>query len=150
MKKIYLTGTGPGDLDLLTVKVFRIIREADILIYDRLANEEALFLQEKGVKYEISPGVSSAISVPTYDDTIVFLTGPKNIDTISQRLLSLGKPKDYPIAVISKGTTKEQKVVVGTLEDIAVKSKDLATPAPIVVGEVVKLQEKLQWFETHS
>jgi len=72
--------------------------------------------------------------------------GYHNIEIISSKLLSLGKRKDYPCAVISKGTTTEQKVVVGTLEDIVEKSKDLPTPVMIVIGEVVNLREQISWF----
>ena len=74
--------------------------------------------------------------------------GLKNIDIICEKLLSLGKPKEYPVAVISKGTTPEQVVVVGTLGNIAHKSKSLSSPAIIIIGEVVNLQDKLQWFDT--
>ena len=48
---------------------------------------------------------------------------------------------------ISEGTTKNQKVITGTLEDIVSKSKDAITPAIIIVGEVVKLREDLKWFD---
>jgi len=65
---------------------------------------------------------------------------------IASKLIGIGKSKDYPVAVISKGTTKDQKVVVATLETIYEKAKDLQTPALIVVGEVVNLRENLKWF----
>ena len=81
------------------------------------------------------------------DETIVFLMGYHNIELISSKLISLGKRKDYPCAVISKGTTKEQEVVVGTLEDITKKSKDLPTPAMIIIGEVVNLRDSIKWFD---
>jgi uroporphyrin-III C-methyltransferase len=162
------------------------LKGGDPFVFGR-GGEEALYLKDKGVAYEIIPGISSAISVPAYagipvthrgistafkvvtghistnndssninwddlksDDTIVFLMGFKNINTICEKLILLGKPKQYPVAVISKGTSPEQKVVVGTLQDIAQKSKGLETPALIVVGEVVRLREKLQWFENIS
>ncbi|RLA79796.1 MAG: uroporphyrin-III C-methyltransferase, partial [Epsilonproteobacteria bacterium] len=60
------------------------------------------------------------------------------------------KDADYPVAVISKGTTKDQKVIVGTLENIVEKAKDIPTPALIVVGRVVELREQLKWFEDSS
>ncbi|ABV66640.1 uroporphyrin III C-methyltransferase [Aliarcobacter butzleri RM4018] len=242
MPKVYLTGAGPGDVELLTVKAVKAIQNADILIYDRLVNpeilelakkeceliyvgkedkkhtlpqedineliyqaslkyenvvrlkggdpfvfgrgaEEALYLRQRGIKFEIIPGITSAIAVPAYagipvthrglttsfrvvtghenpkkkisqiewetflnDETIIFLMGYHNIEIISSKLLSLGKRKDYPCAVISKGTTTQQKVVVGTLEDIVEKSKDLPTPVMIVIGEVVNLREQINWF----
>jgi len=243
MGKVYLTGAGPGDIELLTLKAYKAIQNADVIVYDRLANatilelvkdgckfvyvgkedghhtleqdqinqklyeyaleyekvvrlkggdpfvfgrggEEALYLKERGIAFEIIPGISSAISVPAYagipvthrgistafkvvtghisadknssninwddlksDDTIVFLMGMKNLKTICAKLIELGKPKNYPVAVISKGSTSEQKVVVSDLEHITQKSKSLPRPALIVVGEVVTLREKLKWFE---
>ena len=61
--------------------------------------------------------------------------------------MEIGKPKEYPIAVISRGTRPDEKTVIGTLEDIYEKAKDLPTPALIVVGKVVTLREQLNWFE---
>ncbi len=243
MGKVYLTGAGPGDIELLTIKALKVIKKADVIIYDRLANpeilkecksgcefiyvgkadshhtlpqdeineliyqnalkhevvvrlkggdplvfgrggEEALYLKERGIKFEFIPGITSAIAVPEYagipvthrgitvsfrvvtgheapykersqipwqnfktDDTIVFLMGLHNLDKITKKLIEIGKPKDFPVAVISKGTTKDEKTVIGTLEDIYEKAKDLPTPALIVVGEVVKLHKELSWWE---
>jgi uroporphyrin-III C-methyltransferase len=73
--------------------------------------------------------------------------GLHNLKRITEKLIEIGKPKDHPVAVISKGTTPDEKTVVGTLEDIYEKAKDLPTPALIVVGEVVKLREKLRWYD---
>jgi uroporphyrin-III C-methyltransferase len=66
---------------------------------------------------------------------------------ICKKLIEIGKPKEYPVAVISKGTTPDEKTVVGTLETIYDLAKDLPTPALIVVGEVVRLRDQLSWFE---
>ncbi|MDO9265496.1 MAG: uroporphyrinogen-III C-methyltransferase [Sulfurimonas sp.] len=246
MGKVYLTGAGPGDIELLTLKALRVIKEADVIIYDRLANpdildeakngcefvyvgkedgrhivpqddineiiyqnalkyenvvrlkggdpfvfgrggEEAQYLYERGIKFEVIPGITSAISAPAYagipvthrgvavsfrvvtghesphkkesqipwetfktDDTIVFLMGLHNLPKISKKLIEIGKSRDCPCAVISKGTTKEQSVVVGTLENIVQMAKDVPTPALIVVGKVVELREQLQWFEGNA
>lgn len=241
--KVYLTGAGPGNIELLTLKAARVIGEADVIIYDKLANpeilkmakkdcqfifvgkesgnhsvpqeeineiiyqsalkyknvvrlkggdpfvfgrggEEAIYLHQREIKFEIIPGISSSVAVPAYagipvthrgittsfrvvtahetpnkkisqlewetflnEETIVFLMGLHNINLITSKLMSLGKRKDYPCAVVSRGTTKEQKVVVGTLEDISLKAKDLPTPAIIVVGEVVNLRDEIKWFD---
>jgi len=81
------------------------------------------------------------------DDTIIFLMGLHRLGVITQKLMEVGKPGDFPVAVISRGTTKDEKTVVGTLETIVEKARGLPTPALIVVGEVVKLREQLSWFE---
>lgn len=47
--KVFLTGAGPGDPDLLTVKALRLIREADVILYDRLVNEAILQEAKKEV-----------------------------------------------------------------------------------------------------
>ncbi len=242
MGHVYLTGAGPGDIELLTMKAFRVVKEADVIIYDRLANpdilkeakngcefvyvgkedgrhimpqdeinetiyqnalkyenvvrlkggdpfvfgrggEEAAYLYERNVGFEIIPGITSAISAPAYagipvthrgvavsfrvvtghespnketsqipwdnfktDDTIIFLMGLHNLSKISKKLMEIGKPADYPCAVISRGTTPDQTVVVGTLSDIVEKAKGVPTPALIIVGQVVKLREQLHWF----
>ncbi len=242
MGKVYLTGAGPGDRDLLTIKALRVIQNADVIIYDRLANpdiledakdgckfiyvgkadshhtlpqeeineviyqaalehesvvrlkggdplvfgrggEEALYLKKRGIKFEFIPGITSAIAVPEYagipvthrgitvsfrvvtgheaakeksqipwenyktDDTIVFLMGLHRLQFIVEKLMEIGKPADFPIAVISRGTWEDEKTVIGTLSDIYEKAKDLPTPALIIVGKVVELHKDLSWFE---
>ncbi len=125
MGKVYLVGAGPGDPDLLTVKAYKLLQRADVILYDRLVNpeilfiakptceliyvgkedgkhileqdkinfllyeyarsndivvrlkggdpfvfgrggEEAQFLAERNIPFEIVPGITSAISVPAY------------------------------------------------------------------------------------
>ena len=51
MGKVYLTGAGPGDIDLLTVKALRVVREADVIIYDRLANPDILKEAKDGCEF---------------------------------------------------------------------------------------------------
>ncbi|SFP76630.1 uroporphyrinogen-III C-methyltransferase [Hydrogenimonas thermophila] len=248
MGKVYLTGAGPGDIDLLTVKALRVVRNADVIIYDRLANadilkeaksgcefiyvgkedglhilpqdeineviyqnalkhetvvrlkggdpfvfgrggEEAKYLKERGISYEIIPGVTSAIAVPAYagipvthrgisvsfkvvtgheardkkqlqvdwelmkaDETIVFLMGLHNLPKITKNLIEIGKPKETPCAVISRGTTSDQRSVIGTLENIneKVKNAKVQRPALIVVGKVVDLKQDLEWFKVNE
>ncbi|MFQ5997025.1 MAG: uroporphyrinogen-III C-methyltransferase, partial [Dehalococcoidales bacterium] len=82
-------------------------------------------------------------------DTLVFLMGMKNLPEIVTKLMEHGRPPNTPIAVIKEGTRAEQKTVVGNLKDIVAKVKEhhLTPPAIIVVGEVVRLREKLRWFD---
>lgn len=82
--------------------------------------------------------------------TLVFLMGMKNLPAIVEHLRSEGKPIDTPIALIRWGTRSSQRTVVGTLGDIVRKAEEaeLEPPTVIVVGEVVRLRDQLNWFET--
>jgi uroporphyrin-III C-methyltransferase len=79
-------------------------------------------------------------------DTLVILMGLTNLPTIVQKLIEHGRPAQTPVAVIHAGTTGDQESVVGTLADIVEKSALIEPPALIVVGDVVSLADKLQWF----
>uniref|UniRef100_A0A7C4RQT1 uroporphyrinogen-III C-methyltransferase n=1 Tax=Desulfatirhabdium butyrativorans TaxID=340467 RepID=A0A7C4RQT1_9BACT len=81
--------------------------------------------------------------------TIVFFMGVKNLPNITRNLIDRGKPASTPVAVIRWGTTNRQQTVCGTLETIVdiVAEAGIGAPAIIVVGEVVRLREKLRWFE---
>jgi len=70
-----------------------------------------------------------------------------NLHKITQQLIKYGKPPETPVAVISKGTTADQKIAVGTLENIEQNLDGIVYPAIIVVGDTVKLRESLNWFE---
>lgn len=82
--------------------------------------------------------------------TLVFFMGMKNLENIVENLVSNGRSPDTPVALIQWGTRTDQRVVTGTLKNIvaAVKSARLGPPAIIVVGDVVKLRAKLNWYES--
>lgn len=245
--KVYITGAGAGDFELLTLKAKRCIEEADCIIYDRLINEKILlFAKESAEKiylgkenteggivqdkinktivekalegkivvrlkggdpfvfgrggeeieeiikndipFEIIPGITSAISVPEYagipvthrgvaksfhvftgmtaennefhnfeniarlEGTLIFLMGMKNLKIITDELIKHGKDKNIPVAVIEKGTTGNQKTVIGDLENIVkiCEKENILPPAIVVIGEVVKKRESFKWFENKS
>ena len=81
------------------------------------------------------------------NQTLVLYMGLVGLEKICQRLIEHGQRPDMPVALVSKGTTPDQKVVVGTLADIASKVSDHQIQAPTltVIGEVVRLREQLQW-----
>ncbi|SHJ84115.1 uroporphyrinogen-III C-methyltransferase [Paramaledivibacter caminithermalis] len=81
--------------------------------------------------------------------TLIFLMGIKNIDSICKKLIKHGQSSKRPVAVIRKGTTMEQEMLVGTLQNISakIKEKDFKNPAIIIVGEVVNLSEALSWVD---
>ena len=82
--------------------------------------------------------------------TLVFLMGVKNLPHITDRLMHHGMSPDTPVALVRWGTTPKQTTVSGTLDTIVERTKaaGLKPPAIIVVGHVVKLREKMRWFET--
>ena len=248
---VYITGAGPGDPDLLTLKAKEIIEKSDVIAYDNLVSkeilelahfinpnaklvyvgkiggehekslkqgqinnlllelakdykvicrlkggdpnifgrggEEAGFLKENNISFEIIPGVSSISSVPAYagiplthrdcnssftvltahedpsdpsssikwdnfdavNSTLVLLMGVKHLPGIIDKLTSLGRGKNTPVAIIYWGTTSYQKTITGTLETITkdTEKHQIKAPSIIVIGKVVNYREILNWFE---
>lgn len=81
------------------------------------------------------------------NQTLVLYMGLVGLEKICAQLIAHGQRANMPVALISKGTTPEQKVVVGTLADIASKVSEHQIQAPTltIIGEVVSLREQLQW-----
>ena len=81
------------------------------------------------------------------NQTLVLYMGLVGLEKICAQLIAHGQRSDMPVALISKGTTPEQKVVVGTLADIADKVTQYHIQAPTltIIGEVVSLRDQLQW-----
>lgn len=240
--KVYLVGAGPGDPGLFTLKGLRLLREADVVMYDALANpelleeckdgaelidagkrardhhlsqwqtnellvryaqegkvvvrlkggdpflfgrgaEEAEELRKAGVEVHVVPGVSSSISVPelagipvTHRDyasmvtfitghekdgregdrvdwaslvkghgTLVILMGLGNAGGISKGLIEGGMSPDTPAAVISKGSTPDQRVETTTVSGLeaTIREKALEPPGIMVIGEVATVRDRL-------
>jgi len=84
----------------------------------------------------------------TPNQTIVFYMGLHTLELLVQGLIQHGKPADTLIAIVSQGTSTEQRVVTGTLDTIVElqNQAQLEAPAIIIVGEVVALHSQLSWF----
>lgn len=163
------------------------LKGGDPFVFGR-GGEEALALREAGIPFEIVPGVSSAIAVPTYagipvtqreyagavtivtgheqhmpasaavnwdalaktGGTLVILMGVEQLSQITQRLLDGGLAPATEAAVIQQGTLPQQRVVKGTLSNIAQRATEarISSPAITVIGVVVGLSDALAWFET--
>lgn len=243
--KVFLVGAGPGDAELITVKGLRHLRQADVVLYDRLISpllldetrpgtklifvgkapgchsipqeqinkllisyaqqghtvvrlkggdpfvfgrggEEAQALVDAGIPFEVVPGVSSITAVPAYagipithrdftssvtivtghegysasptvnwealatlGGTLVVLMGVKALPHFTQRLIAAGMAPTLPAAIIQEGTTPQQRVIIGTLADIAQHAQHagLASPALTIIGTVVSTRETLEWYE---
>lgn len=243
--KVFLVGAGPGDAELITVKGLRYLRQADVVLYDRLISpllldetrpgtelvfvgkepgchsmpqeqinkllisyaqqshtvvrlkggdpfvfgrggEEAQALVDASIPFEVVPGVSSVTAVPAYagipithrdftssvtivtghegfsasptvnwealatlGGTLVVLMGVKALPHFTQCLTAAGMDPSIPAAIIQEGTTPQQRVIIGTLANIAQRAQDagLASPALTIIGTVVSTREALEWYE---
>ncbi|MCQ6275251.1 uroporphyrinogen-III C-methyltransferase [Bacillus sp. V3B] len=82
-------------------------------------------------------------------DTLLVYMGIGHLSEICHQLILHGKSADTPIALVNWGTTTKQRTVTGTLASIVEKAKieGIENPSMIVIGEVVRLRDKLAWFE---
>jgi len=240
--KVYIVGAGPGHPELLTVKAAKLLETSDVVVYDRLiqeeiiasakpsaekiymgktvglhesrqeelqallarkasegktvvrlkggdpylfgrGGEEAEFLAEQGIPFEVIPGVSAALAAPlsagiavthrdaasavaivtgheanrdqsrmNWDalagmDTLVFLMAVHSVDRIARELIAHGCDPATPAAMIQMAYWHGEKVVTATLGTIAgeVEREGVDPPATLVIGEAVRLREKLKY-----
>ncbi len=237
--KVYIVGGGPGDPELITLKAIKIIKEADVILYDRLAprelleyapkeceriyvgkergrhtytqeeinrlmlekakqgkkvvrlkggdpyifgrgEEECIYLMENGVECEVVPGISSILAASVYSgipltnrwisssfavvtgqeaeekdrkrvriadiaanvDTLVILMGTKMLPSIVDELRKV-LDGDTPLAIVINASKPNQRTIITRLADAEKQYGDIEPPAVIIVGEVVKLRDKL-------
>ena len=80
-------------------------------------------------------------------DTIVIMMGLSRIEVISRKLIEGGMDKNMPVAVIQNGTTSKQKMIKGTISNIAnkIKRNKIKPPTNIIIGRVVDLSDIIGW-----
>ena len=84
--------------------------------------------------------------------TVVIYMGLVGLEQICQQLMAHGVARDMPAAVIQQGTTQHQRVVSANLSDLAsqVAAAKMKAPCLTIIGQVVQLREKLNWFEPQT
>jgi uroporphyrin-III C-methyltransferase / precorrin-2 dehydrogenase / sirohydrochlorin ferrochelatase len=159
------------------------LKGGDPFIFGR-GGEEIETLMQKGVPFQVVPGITAANGVSTYagiplthrdyaqaclfitghlkdgsldldweammrpHQTVVIYMGLVGLPEICKQLILRGVSASMPVAIVQQGTTQRQRVITGTLSDIAEKIAiaELKPPSLTIIGEVVLLREKLQWF----
>jgi len=106
----------------------------------------AVFTGARGGDGVYEPGAFAKVGAA---ETLVVLMGVGHLREIANDLVNSGRSLETPAAVIRWGTYNGQQTVTGTLGSIAVEAEraGLRAPAVIIVGEVVRLRERLNWFE---
>ncbi|MEH6942517.1 uroporphyrinogen-III C-methyltransferase [Bacillus sp. JJ722] len=83
-------------------------------------------------------------------DTLAIYMGVANLAYIRERLIHFGKSAQTPVALIQTASLSSQRTIISTLENVVEKACDekVTNPCMIVVGEVVKYHDSLNWWET--
>ena len=81
--------------------------------------------------------------------TIVFYMGLLGVDVLCRELAAHGLPATTPAALVQQGTTPQQRVLTGNLDTLPdiVRRSDVKAPTLIIIGEVVRLRDRLNWFK---
>lgn len=124
---------------------------AGIPLTHRGISSSVAFVTAHGARCGESPDLSW-IDLAKAVDTLVIFMGSAWLDRIADALIESGLPGSKPVAVVSNATSEDQATVSGTLSSIAdqVAQFGLATPMLIIVGEVTRLSETLNWFRRHQ
>jgi uroporphyrinogen III methyltransferase/synthase len=86
----------------------------------------------------------------TATQTLVIFMGMRKLDSLMKLLIEHGRPADTPVAVVQWASLPKQRTVTGTLANIHERAAGagLGLPALTIVGDVVRLRDKLRWFDT--
>lgn len=91
-------------------------------------------------------------SMRSANQTLVIYMGLMKSAHIQQQLIAAGRSADTPVAIVENGSRADQRVVTGSLQQLAtlIEQHQLQSPALLIIGDVVKLQQDLHWFGTKS
>ena len=161
------------------------LKGGDPFVFGR-GGEEALYLREHGVPFEVIPGVTAAIACAAYagipvthrgiasgvrlltghcrgtlpldvdwrslsdpNTTLVVYMGLANLRQIRDGLLGAGRDRSTPVAVVANGTLATQRRLITTLGTLVadLEAARMQAPAVLIIGAVVDLAARLDWFE---
>jgi uroporphyrin-III C-methyltransferase len=117
---------------------------AGIPVTHRETNSAVIFLTGHDSNGNV-PGGLDWEAIARGAPVLVLYMASRQLLNIAARLLVAGRPPSEPVAIISKATTPAQAVLVSTLGEIAGSPPAVPTPAIIVIGEVVRLRQSLDW-----
>ena len=88
-------------------------------------------------------------ALAAFPGTLVFYMGVRNLASIAERLVSAGRDRDEPAAIVERGTLPGQRTLTGTLADLAERAEveGIRAPAVTLVGEVAALRDAVAWLE---
>ena len=159
------------------------LKGGDVSVFSNVL-EELETLTNRGIAYEIVPGVTAALGAAAYagipltargyasgvrlltfnnpalvtaeewtawastSDTLVFYMSAQTLSDLSLKLFEAGMPPDKPLAIIEQATTPVQQVKIATIGHYLKGSEkeDYVSPTLVIIGEVVKLHPRFQWF----
>ena len=117
---------------------------AGIPLTHRDTNSAVTFLTGHDSDGEV-PGGLDWRAIAQGSPVLVLYMASRHLPSIAARLIASGRRPEEPVAVISKATTAEQRVVVSTLADVATVAAGIEAPSIVVIGEVVRFRAALDW-----
>ena len=117
---------------------------AGIPLTHRDTNSAVTFLTGHDSDGEV-PGGLDWRAIAQGAPVLVLYMASRHLPSITERLISHGRQSEEPVAVISKATTAEQRVLVSTLGEVATAAAGIEAPSIVVVGEVVRFRAALDW-----
>lgn len=111
----------------------------------------------QSVRFVTGHRKDGSVSLPwetlvTPGETLVFYMGLVSLPEISKNLVAQGMRSDMPAALISRGTTTQQEVIVGTIGSLPadIAEREVHAPTLIIVGDVVGVYPRYSWFQTEK
>ena len=153
---VYLVGAGPGDPDLITVKAIKALKKADVVLYDRLANEEILKHAEGAELIYVGKKAGEHYKKQDEINQILIEQGQKH-DTVVRLKggdpFVFGRGGEEMLTLLKEGITVEfipgvtSAIGVPTSAGLPITHRGIATSLTVVTGheDPTKLNKQVKW-----